>query len=151
MMDSAVETYLQSVPEMFSEALTLIRETILDHLPEGYVEDISYGMLGYVVPLAIYPPGYLKKHTLPLPLMNLGYQKNHIALYHYGIYADEALYDWFIQAYADCNYPHKINMGKSCIRFQYMDEIPYDLIGELAERLPVETWIEIYDRVTGGK
>lgn len=103
------------------------------------------------MPLAIYPPGYLKKHTLPLPLMNLRFQKDHIALYHYGIYADEALNNWFSKAYAACNDPHKINMGKSCIRFQHMDEIPYDLIGELAKRLPVNTWIEIFDRVTGRK
>ena len=150
MMTLSVESYLQTVPEKFADAFLKIRTTILDHLPEGYVEELSYGMLGYVVPLSIYPPGYLKKHTQPLPLMNLGYQKNHIALYHYGLYADEGLYDWFIQAYAADQYSHKLDMGKSCIRFKYMTEIPHGLLAELIQKLPVQTWIEIYDRITQG-
>jgi uncharacterized protein YdhG (YjbR/CyaY superfamily) len=150
-MGMSVEAYLQSVPENFSDAFFRLRATILDHLPEGYVEEISYGMLGYVVPLSIYPPGYLKQGKLPLPLMNLGYQKHHIALYHYGIYADEALYSWFIDQYSAIGYSHKINLGKSCIRFRYMDEIPFDLIAELTQKVPVDTWIETYDQVTKAK
>jgi uncharacterized protein YdhG (YjbR/CyaY superfamily) len=150
-MDVTIESYLTNAPDKFRDSLTRFRAIILKNLPPGYVEEISYGMLGYMVPLSLYPPGYLKKGTLPLPLMNLGYQKNHIALYHYGIYADETLFDWFMQAYAEYVFPHKINMGKSCIRFQYMDEIPYELIADLTQKLPVEAWIEIYDQVTQGK
>jgi uncharacterized protein YdhG (YjbR/CyaY superfamily) len=150
-MAITAETYLNTAPEKFRGGLNQIRNVILENLPPGYVEEMSYGMLGYVVPLSLYPPGYLKKGTLPLPLMNLGYQKNHIALYHYGIYADKTLYDWFMQAYAAYAFPHKINMGKSCIRFQYMAEIPYELLADLTQKLPVDAWIEIYDRVTQGK
>jgi hypothetical protein len=150
MTDLSIDTYLQSVPEKFSPAFQKIRGVILEHLPQGYLEEISYGMIGYVVPLSIYPLGYLKKGTTPLPIMNLGYQKNHIALYHYGIYTDQSLYAWFINAYANYAYPHKINIGKSCIRFQYMDEIPYALIGDLTKKITVEDWIQSYNTVTGG-
>jgi uncharacterized protein YdhG (YjbR/CyaY superfamily) len=147
-MDMTIETYLGSVPEKFREVFIKIRTIILENLPQGYVEAISYGMLGYVVPLSLYPPGYLKKHPTPLPIMNLGYQKKHIALYHYGIYADQTSYDWFIDAYTEYGFSHKINLGKSCIRFQYMDEIPYDLIAELVQKFPVDSWIETYEHIT---
>lgn len=151
MVNASIESYLQSVPKAFKTAFDQIRATILANLPLGYVEAPSYGMLGYVVLLSTYPQGYLNRRDEPLPLMNLGYQKKHIALYHYGIYADEGLYNWFIQTYAAYTYPHKINLGKSCIRFQYMDEVPYDLIAELSTKLPVEVWIDRYELGTKRK
>lgn len=148
MANAAIASYLQSVPEEFKTAFDQIRAVILANLPAGYTEAYSFRMLGYVVPLSTYPQGYLNRPDEPLPLMNLGYQKRYIALYHYGIYADEGLGQWFIQAYTAYNFPHKINLGKSCIRFQFMDEIPYDLIAELTTKLPVEAWIDRYERGT---
>ena len=105
---------------------------------------MSYGMIGWVVPKSTYPAGYHCYSDLPLPFINLANQKNFIALYHMGIYADEELYLWFTSDYAyHCKY--KIDMGKSCIRFKRMNDIPMGLIGELVSKIKVEEWIKIYE------
>ena len=108
---------------------------------------MNYGMLGYVVPHSKYPNGYHCDPKLPLPFMNLASQKNFVALYHYGIYADKKNYDWFVGEYPKhCR--RKLDMGKSCIRFKYMDDIPYELIAQLASRTTPEEWIEFYESQT---
>ena len=115
---------------------------ILENLPRCFVETISYGMIGYVVPLSIYPKGYHPNPKLPLPFAHLANQKNSINFYHNGIYTDKVLLKWFLE-----NYPNytdlKLNMGKSCIRFKKMDKIPYRLIGELMTKISVREWIHI--------
>ena len=105
---------------------------------------MSYGMLGFVIPHSVYPDGYHCDPKLPLPFMNLASQKNFIALYHMGMYAKNDLLVWFTEEYdKKCNY--KLDMGKSCVRFKKMDDIPYDLIAELVQKMSTKEWISIYE------
>jgi Domain of unknown function (DU1801) len=106
---------------------------------------MSYGMLGYVVPHSVYPDGYHCNPKTPLPFMNLASQKNFIAVYHMGVYAKKELLDWFVLEYPKyCK--HKLDMGKSCIRFKKTEDIPYKLIGELTAKMSAEEWIDIYEK-----
>jgi hypothetical protein len=139
------EQYLSELPEDRKEAMLKLRNAIKENLPQGFEEVISYGMLGYVVPHSIYPSGYHCNPKLPLPFINLASQKNFIALYHMGIYADKNLESWFVSEYPK-HVKTKLDMGKSCIRFKKMDDIPFDFIGELAAKLTVEDWISNYEK-----
>ena len=136
--------YLDQVPEDRKEPMKILRQTILDHLPDGFQETISYGMIGYVVPHSIYPDGYHCDPSKPLPFMSIANQKNYIALYHMGLYADQELLDWFTKAYASVS-KTKLDMGKSCIRFKKPKDIPYELIGELVGKVGVQDWIDQYE------
>ena len=140
------QEYVATLPEDRKIAIEKLRKTIVSNLPEGFHEEMSYGMLGYVVPHSLYPNGYHCNPKLPLPFMNIASQKNFIALYHMGIYLDSELFDWFVSEYSKV-VKTKIDMGKSCIRFKKMDEIPYKLIGELASKMPVLKWISMYENV----
>lgn len=102
-------------------------------------------MIGFVVPHDIYPEGYHCKPADPLPFMNIASQKNHIAVYHMGVYADKDLLEWFQQEYINFA-GRKPDMGKSCIRFKNNDDIPYKLIGKLAGKLNVKEWVGIYEK-----
>lgn len=138
------EDYIKAIPEDRQEGFGKLRKMILENLPEGFEECMSYGMIGYVVPHSLYPDGYHCDTKLPLPFINMASQKNFVALYHAGIYADEAVKDWFISAYPKhCKL--KLDMGKSCVRFKKMDAIPFDLIAELAGKISVQDWINIYE------
>jgi hypothetical protein len=117
---------------------------VLQNLPAGFEEVMSYGMLGYVVPHALYPGGYHCDPSLPLPFMNLAAQKHFYAVYHMGIYADPDLMAWFQAEYAD-RVPTRLDMGKSCIRLKNPKNIPYELIGELAGKMTPQDWIERYE------
>ena len=139
------EQYLSELPEDRKEAMLKLRNAIKENLPQGFEEVLSYGMLGYVVPHSIYPSGYHCDPKLPLPFINLASQKNFIALYHMGIYANKNLESWFVSEYPK-HVKTKLDMGKSCIRFKKMDDIPFDFIGELAAKLSVEDWISIYEK-----
>ena len=146
-MQSTAKTpseYLDSLPEERKEAMMKIRDAIMQHLPDGFEEVMNYGMLGYVVPHTIYPKGYHCDPKLPLPLMALASQKNNISFYHMGIYADSQLFNWFTAAYSE-HVKSKLDMGKSCIRFKKMNEIPYALIGELVSKLSTDQWIDMYE------
>ena len=125
--------------------MTELRKVIIQNLPKGFEETISYGMLGYVVPHSIYPAGYHCDTKLPLPFLSIASQKNFIAVYHMGIYADQKLLNWFVEEYPKHS-KTKLDMGKSCIRFKKMDQVPVELIGELASKMSVEDWIGIYER-----
>jgi hypothetical protein len=139
-----VETYLNQLATERIEPMLKIRQSILDNMPKGFEECINYSMLSYVVPHSIYPAGYHCDPKLPLPFMALASQKSHIGFYHMGIYADDMLLNWFQDEYAKaCRY--KLDMGKSCIRFKKMDDIPYDLIGELVAKISVQDWISMYE------
>jgi uncharacterized protein YdhG (YjbR/CyaY superfamily) len=138
------EDYINQLPEDRKEVITKLRMTILANLPTGFIEIISYGMLGYVVPHSIYPPGYHANPKLPLPLMNLASQKNHVAIYHLGIYGNQKLLNWFTNEYKK-QFNSSPEMGKGCIRFKKMDRIPFELIGELTTKISVSDWIEIYE------
>lgn len=139
------EQYLSELPEDRKAAMLKLRNAIKENLPQGFEEVISYGMLGYVVPHSIYPSGYHCNSKLPLPFINLASQKNFIALYHMGIYANKNLESWFVSEYPK-HVKTKIDMGKSCLRFKKMDDIPFDFIGQLAAKVSVEDWISNYEK-----
>lgn len=147
---SSPEDYIGQVPEERQSAMHTLRSTILENLPEGFQETMSYGMIGYVVPHSIYPDGYHCKPETPLPFINIASQKNFIALYHSGIYAKKELLDWFVGEYPKY-VKTKLDMGKSCIRFKKIETIPYALIGELCTKLTVEEWIATYENVLKNK
>ncbi|MGJ8737020.1 DUF1801 domain-containing protein [Zobellia laminariae] len=144
------EAYINQLPTERKEVISKLRKTILKSLPIGFKEQMSYGMLGYVVPHSIYPNGYHCDPKLPLPFINLASQKNFIALYHSGIYADQKLYDWFVTEYPK-HCKRKLDMGKSCIRFKSMDDIPYELIATLTKKVSVKDWITLYEKNTKPK
>ena len=141
----SVKEYLKKVPGERSEYFRKLRKTILANLPKGFVEQINYGMIGYVVPHTIYPAGYHCDPKLPLPFANIASQKNFIGFYHMGIYANKELLDWFVKEYPKHS-DTKLDMGKSCIRFKKMDKIPYELIGRLMREMSVNDWIKLYEK-----
>ena len=138
------EEYINQLPEERQDSFNKLRNTIIKHLPLGFEERMSYGMIGYVVPKSLYPAGCHCDPKLPLPFLNIASQKNFIALYHMGIYTDPELLQWFQSEYAQqCKY--KLDMGKSCVRFKRMDDIPFDLIAELMQKMTPEDWINRYE------
>jgi uncharacterized protein YdhG (YjbR/CyaY superfamily) len=138
------DEYIESIPEDRKIAMKKLRSTILENLPEGFQESISYGMIGYCIPHSIYKKGYHVNPELPLPFIHIASQKNYIALYHFGIYGDPQLMAWFTSEYPKHS-KAKLDMGKSCIRFKKPDEIPFSLIGELAGKISISDWIRIYE------
>ena len=144
------EHYIEQLPEERQAVITKLRKIISKALPKGFKEQMSYGMIGWVVPHSIYPDGYHCDTALPLPFMNLASQKNFIALYHSGIYADAALYDWFVGEYPKY-VKSKLDMGKSCVRFKKMETIPYKLIEDLCGKMTVEQWITLYEKQVKSK
>ena len=137
------EAYIDSLPEDRKAIISKMRKVILKNLPKGFSEGMSYGMIGYCVPLTLYQPGYLGDPATPLPFISLASQKNHIALYHMGFYGGQHM-EWFLNAW-DKHSKKKLDMGKSCIRFKKAEDVPLDLIGELCTRMTPEEWIEVYE------
>ena len=142
---TTVDAYIAELPEDRQKIINEFRKVIKKNLPKGFKEGMGYGMMGYSVPHSIYPAGYHCDPKLPLPFMGLASQKNFIAVYHMGIYADPKLMKWFTDAYAKV-VPGKLDMGKSCIRFKKPEHIPVKLIGELASKMTVEDWINMYEK-----
>ena len=140
-----VEEYMDGLPEDRKAAITELRKVIKKNLPKGFSEVMSYGMIGYVIPHSIYSPGYHCDPKLPLPFMNIASQKNFIAVYHMGIYADPRLNKWFTSEYAKQS-KTKLDMGKSCLRFKKPEQIPFKLIAELATKMTPEDWIMMYEK-----
>ena len=140
-----VEEYLATLPEDRSKALQELRKLAKKFLGKEIKEEMSYGMIGWVVPHTVFPAGYHCNPKLPLPFVSLASQKAGISLYHMGLYADKQLMDWFVKEYPKHS-TAKLDIGKSCIRFKKPDEIPYDLIGELFKKMSAKQWIELYNR-----
>lgn len=140
----SIEDYISQIPDNQREAFVLLRKTIIDNLPTGFSEEMSYGMIGYVVPQSIYPNGYHCDPKLPLPFLNIAAQKNFIALYHMGIYANVDLLNWFTSEFQKHS-KLKLDMGKGCIRFKNGSPIPYTLVGELVKKMDVADWINLYE------
>jgi uncharacterized protein YdhG (YjbR/CyaY superfamily) len=138
------EQYIRELPEERRPVIKNIRSAILENLPSGFEETMSYGMIGYVVPHSVYPDGYHADPALPLPFINLASQKNHIALYHMALYSDDELNEWFRSEYKKIVGKNP-DMGKSCIRFKKAESIPMELIGDLASKMTAEEWIELYE------
>lgn len=141
---STPEEYISQIPEDRQPVVKKIRAIIKENLPEGFEEGITYNMLGYYVPHSIYPDGYHCDPKQPLPFMNVASQKNSVNLYHSGIYANPEIHDWFVNEYPKHS-KRKLDMGKSCVRFKKMDDIPYELIAELCTKITVEDWINTYE------
>ena len=141
---TSAEDYINQVPEERKATLNRLRQVINDNLPEGFAEGIQYGMIGYYVPHSVYPDGYHCDPKTPLPFMSFASQKNSVNLYHSGIYAKKELHDWWVSEYPKHS-SRKLDMGKSCVRFKKLDDIPYDLIAELTQKMSCQEWIDIYE------
>jgi hypothetical protein len=141
-----VEEILENIPEERKEAFSKLHQAIVANLPSGFEPGISYGMLGYVVPHSLYPSGYHCKPAEPLPFASMASQKNSINFYHMGLYADPSLMEWFVSEYPKHS-TQKLDMGKSCIRFKKWDQIPFELMGQLMQKMTAEEWIELYERL----
>lgn len=139
------QEYIDALPEDRKEAFLALRAAIVSNLPKGFTEEISYGMIGYVVPHSLYPAGYHCNTKLPLPFISIAAQKNFVALYHMGLYADENLMEWLITEYSKNN-SKKLDIGKSCIRFKKLEDIPQELIGELLAKTTPQEWIRLYEK-----
>jgi uncharacterized protein YdhG (YjbR/CyaY superfamily) len=142
---STPEAYIAELADDQKNAIIKLRNTILKNLPKGFKEEMSYGMIGYVVPHQLYPNGYHCNPKLPLPFLSIAAQKNFIAFYHMGIYAQPELLNWFVNEYPKHSHA-KLDMGKSCIRFKKPEHIPYELLGQLCTKITVQNWINIYEK-----
>ena len=138
------EGYISQVPEERQDALHKLRKVINDNLPKDFEEGIIYNMIGYYVPHSVYPDGYHCSPEIPLPFMSFASQKNSVNLYHSGIYAKQELHDWFVSEYPK-HCKRKLDMGKSCIRFKKMEDIPFNLIAELTTKMSCQEWIDLYE------
>ena len=136
--------YISQLTEDRKEPISKLRNIINQNIDRGFSEEINYGMIGWVVPHSLYPEGYYCDPKLPLPFMSIASQKHFIAVYHMGVYASPKLLEWFISEYPKhCS--TKLDMGKSCIRFKNIENIPYILIGELVTKISANDWIMLYE------
>lgn len=138
-----VSEYLDSLPPDRKKIVINLRKEIKSNLPKGFKEEMSYGMIGYVVPHSVYPKGYHVDPHLPLPFINLASQKNYISLYHMGL-MEGPLLDWFRTEWKKST-TSRLDMGKCCIRFKKPENIPMKLIGELVTKMTPSQWIEQYE------
>ena len=120
-----VAQYLAELPEDRRAAIQAVRRVILEHLPAGYEEAMNWGMISYQVPLDTYPDTY---NGQPLMYAALASQKNHMAVYLTAIYMDDAGREAFEAAYRATG--KRYDVGKSCVRFKTLDDLPLPLIGE---------------------
>jgi hypothetical protein len=135
-----VKEYLEELPEERREVISRVRELILINLPEGYQESMNWGMITYEIPLEDYPNTY---NGQPLGYVALAAQKNYYSLYLMGCYQDSEgearLREGFQQA------GKNLNMGKSCLRFKQLEDLPLGLLGEIIAGTDPEKFIEIYE------
>ena len=143
-----VEEYLASLPEDRRTVINAVRQVILSNLPEGYAECIQYGMIAYVVPHSLYPAGYHCDPSKPLQFAALGAQKNHVALHLMTVYGDPGTEQWLRNAFKAAG--KKLDMGKACVRFKKLADLPLDVIGQVIARVPVQAYIDRVEKVTKG-
>lgn len=136
--------YLDGLSDDRKTAMTELRKVIFQNLPVGFEEQFSSNMINYVLPHSLYPAGYHCNPKTPLPFLSIASQKNFIAVYHMGIYADPDLLSWFTTEYPK-HVSAKLDMGKSCIRFKRVNELPLKLIGDLVSKITPQEWISIYE------
>jgi Domain of unknown function (DU1801) len=139
---STPEEYLAELAEDRRSIVQTVRSTIVDNLPEGFEEAVTYGMLGYVVPLDRYPDTY---NGQPLSVVALANQKNHVAVYLMGVYADDVERAWFIDTWRATG--KKLDMGKSCVRFKKLDDVALDVLGEAVARVTPADLIAAHEAV----
>ncbi len=141
---TTVQQYLDELPADRRAAISAVREVMLKNLPKGFQEGIQYGMIGYYVPHSVYPSGYHCNPEQPLPYASLASQKNYLSIYLMCIYADPAHRDWFVQAWQETGC--KLDMGKSCVRFKQLEDIPLKVVGQAIKRVTVKKYIEWCER-----
>ena len=145
-MGQSIETvtaYIETVEPNWRIAYQQVLDVVSQNLPAGFELTMQYGMPTFVVPLSVFPEGYLNRGDEPLPFISLGATKRHVALYHMGLMGNEAVRSWFREAYQE-QVSTKLNMGKSCLRFTNPKRIPYELIGELVTKITLEEWLQQY-------
>ena len=142
---STIEEYLENIPIERKAVMQKLIDIINLNLPKGFAEQLNYGMPAWVVPHSLYPDGYHCTPELPLPFLSVASQKHFIALYHMGIYVDPELLEWFVSEFPK-HAKKKLDMGKSCIRFKKMDDLPFDLIAELCSKMNPNNWIKLYEK-----
>ena len=145
----AINEYINQLPEERISVFNKLRNVVASNIPKGFEECMNYKMPSFVVPHLLYPNGYHCDAKLPLPFVSIASQKNFIALYHMGIYASTDLLKWFQTEYPK-HCKSKLDMGKSCIRFKKMDDIPFELVAELMQKMTVKNWIELYEKKIKG-
>jgi hypothetical protein len=143
-----VDQYLAELPEDRREALQAVREVILENLPDGYEEGMQYGMIGYFVPHSVYPAGYHCDPQQPLPFAGMASQKNHMSIYLMCIYGNSDQEAWFKDAWSQTG--KKLDMGKSCVRFKRIEDVPLKVIGQAIKRVPAKKFIEYYESTIKG-
>ena len=138
------DEYIESLPDDRREAVRAVRETVRANLPDGFVEGMTSGMIGWYVPLETFPDTY---NGQPLGLAGLASQKNYISLYLLSVYGDPVTEAWFKERYAESG--KRLNMGKSCLRFRRLEDVPLDLIGETIARVDLASFLAGYEETTG--
>lgn len=139
---STPEEYLADLPADRGTIVHAVRSTIVEHLPDGFEETMTFGMLGYVVPLDRYPDTY---NGQPLSVVMLANQKHHVAVYLMGIYADEGQRKWFIDAWKATG--KKLDMGKSCVRFKRLDDVAFGVLGQAVARVTPDELIQVHEAI----
>ena len=145
MNKDTIKDYINSLAYDRKTTITQLINVIEQNIPKGFEKVMNYGMPSFVIPHSIYPDGYHCDATLPLPFIGVSNQKSSISLHHMGLYADPELLNWFKSEYPKHSNT-KLDMGKSCIRFKKFNEIPYELIGILSNKMTVKNWIDIYEQ-----
>ena len=140
---ASVSEYLATLSPERRKELVKVRAAIKKALPKGYRETLQHGMITYVVPLTIYPEGYLRKKDVPLPFVSLAAQKNHLALYLMNVYGDAKLERWFRSAWAKSG--KKLDMGKSCLRFQVAEDLALDVVSQVVAKTSVKEYVARYE------
>jgi len=135
--------YVAALPTERQAPVRKLRQILKQNLPKGFLETMDYGMIAYVIPLSRYPAGYHCDPKRPLPFINLASQKNHVSLYHMGLY-DGPLLSWLEHEWPR-HTDAKLDLGKCCLRFKKFDQIPYGLVEKLAAKMTPEDWIGVYE------
>ena len=138
---STVEEYISELPEERINDIKAVRNLIIENLPKGYVETMQYGMITYVIPIDRYPNTY---NGLPLGYISLASQKNYMALYLMNVYSNKEIESNFKNRYIASG--NKLDMGKSCVRFKKLKDLPLDLIGETIAMTSVDDFISVYEK-----
>lgn len=144
-----VQEYLDQLPDHRREAISAVRDVMLKNLPKGFEEGMQHGMIGYFVPHSVYPDGYHCNPKEPLPYASLAAQKNYMSIYLMCIYGDEAHRDWFVEAWNKTG--KKLDMGKSCVRFKKLEDVPLKVVGQAMKRVTVKKYIDFYENATKGR
>lgn len=144
---TTVTEYVRELPPDRRELLQAVREVILANLPKGYEECMQCGMIGYVVPHSLYPAGYPCDPKLPLPYAALASQRQHVSLHLMTVYGDAATAQWFRQAVKAAG--KRLDMGKCCVRFKRLADVPLDVIGQVIARVPPDKYIARFEAMLG--